>query len=85
MARAISYTVAHHCKCGAALFIDGRSHRYKWQSLVHSFTQLHTHCITQKSDDVIEEPGGDVFTHAERAHQHSQHELQIGFQREDQW
>lgn len=75
------YTVTQYCKCGGSMAIDGRTHR-KWETLIHSFTQLHKHCITQTSDDVIEESGGDVFTQAERARPHSEHELTTGFQRQ---
>jgi hypothetical protein len=71
-------TISQHCKCGAAISVPVFAY-----PLIHSFTHLHNHCITQSSDDVIEEPGGDVFTQAERAGQHSQHELQTGFQRGD--
>jgi hypothetical protein len=71
-------TISQHCKCGAAIAVPVFAY-----PLIHSFTQLHQPCITSVSSDVIEEPGGDVFTQAERAGQHSQHELQTGFQRGD--
>jgi len=74
----MAYTISMHCKCGSAIAVP-----FFALALIHSFTQLHNHCITQVSDDVIEEPGGDVYAQAERAGQHSQHELQIGFQRGD--
>jgi len=78
----VRYTVGMNCKCGAFIGIDGRSHRVKWRSLIHSFTELHKHCTTQSSDDVNEEPGGDVFTQASIAREHSEPELVTGFQRQ---
>lgn len=73
-------TISEQCSCGAAIAVPAFAY-----PLIHSFTQRHKHCITQASSNEIEEPGGDVYTQAERAGQHSQHELQIGFQREEQW
>lgn len=71
-------TISQHCKCGAAIAAPAFAY-----ALIHSFTELHKPCITQSSDDVIEEPGGDVYSQAERASQHSYHEMQTGFQRGD--
>lgn len=78
-----NYSVAWHCKCGGAVQVDGRTHRAYWQALIDSFVQLHNNCITAVSKNDIEEPGGDVFTQAERGGQQVRHELQIGFQREE--
>ena len=71
-------TISTQCSCGAGIAVPVFAY-----PLIRSFTQLHERCITQASDDVIEEPGGDVYTQSERAPQHSQHELQTGFQRGD--
>jgi hypothetical protein len=73
-------TLSEQCKCGGAIAVP-----FFAPALIHSFVERHKHCITQVSNDDIEEPGGDVYTSSERAGQHSQHELQIGFQREEQW
>lgn len=77
-----TFTVALSCKCGSSLAVDGRSHRVFGRSLIHSFTQLHNQCVTSASDDVLEEPGGDVFSQLSNGPQHSEHELVTGFQRQ---
>ena len=81
----MAYTISEHCKCGGAILIDRPKHRDSWAFLLQDFRDLHSKCVTPEiSSDVIEEPGGDVYSSATIAGQHSQHELQIGFQR-DQW
>jgi hypothetical protein len=51
-------------------------------SRIDAFTQLHERCITQPSNDADEEPGGDVYAHISLARDHSEPELQTGFQRQ---
>jgi len=82
----MGYTVSEHCKCGGAILIDRPKHRDSWAYLLKDFQELHSKCVTpQVSNDEIKEPGGDVYASVSRADQHSQHELQIGFQREQWW
>jgi hypothetical protein len=70
-------TVAMNCKCGSGLAAPVFAY-----PLIRAFTQLHIGCITEVSNDVNEEPGGDVFTHVVIASPHSEPELQTGFQRQ---
>lgn len=81
----MGYTISEHCKCGGAILIDRAKHRDSWAYLLSDFRTLHSKCLTaQVSNDDLEEAGGDVYASVQMAGQHSAHELQIGFQR-DQW
>jgi hypothetical protein len=72
------FHVSTQCKCGAGIAVSILT-----LSLLYSFMELHQHCITENSNEEIEEPGGDVFAQAQLARDHSEPELQTGFQR--QW
>ena len=80
----MAYTYAEHCKCGGAILINRGRHRDSWAHLIHDFREQHSKCVKtdSRNDD---HPEGDVYASTQMAGQHSQHELQIGFQRETWW
>ena len=73
----MAMTTSMQCKCGSGISVP-----FFQYSLIRSFTEIHNHCATEVSEDVDHEPRGDVFTQAERANRHSEHELTTGFQRQ---
>ena len=69
-------TIHTQCSCGALLSVPVFAY-----PLISAFTQSHKYCITQVSKD-DEEPGGDVFAHITLSPDHTEPELQTGFQRQ---
>lgn len=75
-------TVSEQCVCGGAFTAATRQHG-KAVTLHAVWTAKHSDCITASRNEDEDHPEGDVYASAERAGQHSQHELQTGFQRGD--
>jgi len=71
-------TIHTQCTCGALMSVPVFA-----VALIHAFTEAHQHCITESSkDDNDHGPGGDVYASAILAPDHSEPELQTGFQRQ---
>ena len=70
-------TIHTQCSCGALIAVPVFAY-----PLIRAFTEAHASCITESSNDSNEEPSGDVFTHVTLARDHTEPELQTGFQRQ---
>ena len=70
-------TIHTQCSCGALIAVPVFAY-----PLIRAFTEAHASCITESRNDVDEEQCGDVFTQASLARDHSEPELQTGFQRQ---